>query len=110
MQQDERFSLYCDASIIVSLFWFIDGWNYHQCTRWGGRYIPVQSTTAGIRKSIGEKGKASIPAGRPPIGKAISKSTQKPSCYHLPIRNKPQGKRPHNLAKSVSGGIQNAGK
>ena len=42
--------------------------------------------------------------GRP---QAISQSTQKPSRYHLPICNKP---RPHNLARSISGGIQNVGK
>jgi len=70
----------------------------------------VQATAAGRRKSIGLKGKAPIPAGRPPLGKRVSQSVQKLSRYHLPIRSKPKGKRPHNLAKNVGAGIQNAGK
>ena len=75
-----------------------------------GRRIPVQVTAAGRRKGTGKKGKAPIPAGRPPTGKNPLVPVHNLSRYHLPIRNKPKGKRLHSLVTNVGAGVQNAGK
>lgn len=42
------------------------------------------------------------------MGKENKQQTQ--TRYSLPIRNKPKGKRRHDLALSVQTGTQNAGK
>ncbi len=73
-----------------------------------GRRIPVQATASGRRK-YGSRGKAPSTAGRP-LSTKQKENIPSSSRYQLPLRKEAKGKRPHNLARSVLKGTQNAGK
>jgi len=70
-----------------------------------GKRIPIQSTSAGRRRTGMSHGKGKITAGRP-----VNSTHSSLMKHNMPVRRKAKGKRRHSLFSNIQLGLQNAGK